>query len=220
MLFDSKFHLICLVHIVSQYAMEAQENFTCVSILILGIGLDHSRGIECSLGLTSWLWWHICLLHVWPLSIFKIHVFFISNFIWKISTCLQGTEGATLDIICTYRNSPLRPQHKAYVASMWQDNIYVDHCTMEGLSSSRDIQGILADALVSILKHHRVNKVLKWVDNFCLSCFPLVFQMVKVIHHTTILLTSLQYYLLCTLLVSLGTQLMSKDNILHPRWPM
>src|SRR5882724_11983906 len=51
MLFDSKLHLICLVHIVSQMPWRLRKIYLCVSILILGIGLDHSRGIECSLGL-------------------------------------------------------------------------------------------------------------------------------------------------------------------------
>jgi len=72
----------------------------------------------------------------------------------KISKCPAGTQGTTLDIIQAYRNSPLCPSHKAYVASMWQERIYIDHCAMEGLSSSRNIQGVLADALVAILKHH------------------------------------------------------------------
>jgi len=40
---------------------------------------------------------------------------------------------------------------------MWHGNIYVDHCAMEGLSSSGNIQGVLANALISILKHHSVD---------------------------------------------------------------
>jgi len=81
-------------------------------------------------------------------------------------------QGATLNLIHAYRNLPLSLLHKSYVASMWHDNIYLDHCTMEGLSSSVYIQGILVDTLVSILKHHGVNKVLKWVNDFCLFRIP------------------------------------------------
>ena len=57
---------------------------------------------------------------------------------------------------------------------MWHGNIYVDHCAIEGLSSSGNIQGIPADALVSILRHHGVDAVLKLVDKFASPTFPLI----------------------------------------------
>jgi len=56
--------------------------------------------------------------------------------------------------------NPLKDLLK-YGQSMWLDYIYMDHCAMEGLSSSGNTQGVPEDALVSILKHHRVDKVLK-----------------------------------------------------------
>jgi len=90
----------------------------------------------------------------------------------KVASCPSGTQGASLDIILAYRNSPLLPRHKAYVASKWRNKIYVDHCAMEGLSSSGNIQGVPSDALVTLLKHHGVDEVLKWVD-FCLFCIPI-----------------------------------------------
>jgi len=43
---------------------------------------------------------------------------------------------------------------------------------MEGLASSGNIQGVPTDALVALLKHHRVNEVFKWVADFCLFCVP------------------------------------------------
>src|SRR5882672_3895252 len=101
-----------------------------------------------------------------------MHMIIVSNACSKISTCPPGTEGATLDIIRAYRNSPLCPSHKAYVASMWHKKIYIDHCAMEGLSSSGNIQGVPADALVAIIKHHGVDNVLKWVDDFCFFRVP------------------------------------------------
>jgi len=55
---------------------------------------------------------------------------------------------------------------------MWQEKIYIDHCVMEGLSSSGNIQGVLADALVVILKHHGVDNILKLVDDFCFFWVP------------------------------------------------
>src|SRR5882724_3562999 len=54
--------------------------------------------------------------------------------------CLLGHMSA-------YRNSQLLPAHKAYVVSMWWGLIYVNHCTMEGLSSAGNIQG-------TVLCHH------------------------------------------------------------------
>jgi len=81
-------------------------------------------------------------------------------------------EGETLDIVCAYRNPPLSLHHKAYVASKWCDRVYIYQCAMEGLSSSGNIQGTPADALVSILKKNGVNEVFKWVDDFCHFCVP------------------------------------------------
>ena len=95
------------------------------------------------------------------------------HLIMKVSSCPPGTQGATLDIVCMYRNSLLALRHKAYVASMWRDNIYIDHCAMEGFSSLGNIQGIPVDALVVIIKRHGVDNVLKWVGNFCFFCCPI-----------------------------------------------
>jgi len=72
-----------------------------------------------------------------------------------------------------YWNSPLLLAHKAYVTSMWHDQIYVDHCTMEGLSMASNIQGSPADALVAIFKAKSIDEVLKWVYNFVFFCIPI-----------------------------------------------
>ena len=55
---------------------------------------------------------------------------------------------------------------------MWHNKIYVDHCSMEGLSSSGSIQGAPVDALVTILKHNGINAIMKWVDDFCIFHIP------------------------------------------------
>src|SRR5882724_10657675 len=68
----------------------------------------------------------------------------------KVATCPPGSQGACLDIISAYRNSPLLLAHKAYIASMWQGQIYIDHCAMEGLSTAVNIQGAPDDALIEI----------------------------------------------------------------------
>ena len=106
-----------------------RTSFLCVSVLVLGISLDHSRrlsaakGLDCSDTTTRHIW-HCVVLTVWL----------------KVSSCLPGTQAATLNIIWAYRNSLLIPCHKAYVASMWHNKIYVDHCAMEGLSSLGNIR--------------------------------------------------------------------------------
>jgi len=81
-------------------------------------------------------------------------------------------QGASLDIVCAYRNLALLPNHKPYRASMWKDLIYVDHCALEGLSSVGNTQGAPVDALVAILHHHGIPNILKLVDNFCIFCSP------------------------------------------------
>ena len=78
-----------------------------------------------------------------------------------------------MDIMSAYRNSPLLPAHKAYVASMWHRGIYVDHCAMEGLSSAGNIQGAPADALIAIFKAKLIPHVLKWVDDFLFFRIPI-----------------------------------------------
>ena len=44
----------------------------------------------------------------------------------KVVTFPLGLQGACLDLVCAYRNSPLLPAHKSYVTSMWQGHIYID----------------------------------------------------------------------------------------------
>src|SRR5882724_11657112 len=92
--------------------------------------------------------------------------------VYKVTTCPQGLQGACLDIMSAYRNSPLLPAHKAYVASMWCNGIYVDHCMMEGLSSAGNIQGALMNALIAILKLKSIPNVLKWVNDFVFFHVP------------------------------------------------
>jgi len=55
---------------------------------------------------------------------------------------------------------------------MWHDSFYVEYCAMKGLASSGNNQGVPADALIGLLKHHGVDEVLKMGDNFCLFHVP------------------------------------------------
>ena len=84
----------------------------------------------------------------------------------QVASCPSDMQGACLDIVLAYHNSPLLHTHKAYVASMWHGNIYIDHCTMEGLSSAGNIQGAPTDVLITLFKTKSIPNVLKWVDDF------------------------------------------------------
>ena len=84
----------------------------------------------------------------------------------KVLSCPPGTQAASLDITKAYRNSPIFPQHKKYLCVYWTGCIYVKHVTIEGLETTGGIQGNVADAMVALLKFHKVEPVVKWVDNF------------------------------------------------------
>jgi len=49
---------------------------------------------------------------------------------------------------------------------MWWGSIYVDHCAMAGLLSSRNIQGCPADGLITIFNSESISPAIKWVDDF------------------------------------------------------
>jgi len=74
-----------------------------------------------------------------------------------VATCPPGLEGACLEIMSAYQNSPLVLAHKAYIALMWCNQIYIEHCAMEGLLSAENIQGYPADALIVIFKAKSIN---------------------------------------------------------------
>jgi len=55
---------------------------------------------------------------------------------------------------------------------MWKGLIYVNHCTMEGLTTSGNIQGLPADALIAILSSKSIWTVMKWVNDLILFHKP------------------------------------------------
>jgi len=78
---------------------------------------------------------------------------------------VPGTEAATLDMIQAYRNSPIIPAHKKYLAVCWHEEIYVQCNTVKGLASAGGIQGTPADACIEILSAHGIQPVFKWVND-------------------------------------------------------
>ena len=75
-------------------------------------------------------------------------------------------------MVQAYRNSPIIPMHKRYLAVSWQDNIYVQHNAIEGLSSAGGIQGTPADVCIEILRASKIMPILKWVDDFVIFRSP------------------------------------------------
>jgi len=105
--------------------------------------------------------------------------------------------------------------HKAYVASMWCNIIYIDHCTMEGLSSAGNIQGSPTDTLVTIFRSKSINEVLKWVDNFVFFHIPIHRQLFPpLICPTDMVMTYKPYSPSPSLSVFLGTPLTLKAKTL------
>ena len=72
-----------------------------------------------------------------------------------------GTQASSLDIERAYHNSLIVPIHKPYLATSWQDKIFVGHIVVEGLATAGGIQGTLADALLDILHFHGIEHVFK-----------------------------------------------------------
>src|SRR5882724_7684706 len=87
-------------------------------------------------------------------------------------TCPPNTKAATLDMVQAYRNSPIIPEHKKYLAVCWWDEIYIQHNAVEGLSSAGSIQGMPADACIEILHANDIGPVFKWVDDFVIFRLP------------------------------------------------
>jgi len=75
-------------------------------------------------------------------------------------------------MVQAYRNSPIIPAHKKYLAVSWHDSIYMQHNAIEGLSSVGGIQGAPADTCIEILCANKITPILKWVDDFVIFRSP------------------------------------------------
>src|SRR5882724_7637846 len=81
-------------------------------------------------------------------------------------------QAVTLDMIQVYRNSPIILAHKKYLAVSWQNDIYIQHNSIKGLSLAGGIQGTPADACIEILCTNKIAPVFKWVDDFVIFRSP------------------------------------------------
>ena len=90
-----------------------------------------------------------------------------------MSSCPTGMEATLLDIAKAYRNSPISPKHKKYLCILWKGGVYVQHIAIEGLATAGSIQGCVADVTLAILKFHKIEPAVKWVDDFVFFRVPL-----------------------------------------------
>jgi hypothetical protein len=84
----------------------------------------------------------------------------------QLLTAPPGTQAACMDIQKAFRNSPVLPAHKHYIALHWRGGYPIDHVLPFGLATAGGIQGTVADAIVDILEAHGVHRIIKWVDDF------------------------------------------------------
>ena len=115
-------------------------------------------------------------------------------------------EAATLDMVQAYRNSPIIPEHKKYLAVCWRDEIYVQHNAVEGLSSAGGIQGTPADTCIEILHANDISPVFKWVNDFVIFRSPSD-------HHTTLTDRSYDYDTDCTYAYDLTCMMQITDPL-------
>lgn len=90
-----------------------------------------------------------------------------------VSSARPGTQACALDWVKAYRASPIKPDHKRYIASMWRGLIFPNHAAPFGLTTSGNIQGVVADALIHIFRYHHIPRALKWVDDFNIQREPI-----------------------------------------------
>jgi hypothetical protein len=84
----------------------------------------------------------------------------------------EGTQAAVFDVESAFRNLPLHPSVRRFLAIRLLDKIHIDHCLNFGHSPSPAVWGRVADAMAWILKHHGVEALLKWVDDFVFFRYP------------------------------------------------
>jgi hypothetical protein len=77
-----------------------------------------------------------------------------------------GTEVAVFDVQAAYRCIPIWPEDQRHNIFSWRGMLYIDHCATFGCASSNGLFGQPADSIVRIFRHHGVEDVLKWVDDF------------------------------------------------------
>jgi hypothetical protein len=84
----------------------------------------------------------------------------------------EGTEAAVFDVDAAFRNIPLHPSARRFLAIMIKGLIHLDHVLNFGASPAPAIFGRVADAMVRILLSRGIEAVIKWVDDFIFIRYP------------------------------------------------
>ena len=108
------------------------------------------------------MWSHFPMMFLTGLHIFKLASFPV------------GMEATSLDIAKAYHNSPICPAHKKYLCIYWRDSVYIQHVAVKGLATAGGIQGNVADTTIALLKYHRVEPTIKWVNDFVFFHCPIL----------------------------------------------
>jgi len=90
-----------------------------------------------------------------------------------VAAAPPGSQAAQIDLESAYRQMPILPDHKPYLAIKTERGIYADHCDPFGLSSSAGILGAAVDAAVDIVKTClSMEHLHKWVDDMIPTRVP------------------------------------------------
>ena len=84
----------------------------------------------------------------------------------------HGTQAAIFDVDSAFRNIPIHPSARPFLAIMLKGRIHLDHVLNFGASPSPGIFGRVADAIVKIFLHRGIEAVIKWVDDFVFIRYP------------------------------------------------
>ena len=84
----------------------------------------------------------------------------------------EGTQAAIFDVDAAFRNIPVHPSARRFLAIMIKGLVHLDHVLNFGASPSLGIFGRVADAMVKILLQRGIEAVIKWVDDFIFVRYP------------------------------------------------
>ncbi|KAF5334069.1 hypothetical protein D9758_017658 [Tetrapyrgos nigripes] len=89
-----------------------------------------------------------------------------------IANAPPGTQASVFDVDAAFRNIPIHPSARNFVALLFNGLVHLDQCLNFGKASSPGIWGLVADAMVHILLNSGVEALIKWVDDFIFFRYP------------------------------------------------
>jgi hypothetical protein len=89
-----------------------------------------------------------------------------------VSPAPPGLQAAVFYVESAFCNVPLHPDVCRFFVIRLLDKFHLDYCMNFGHSPSPAVWGLVADAMVWILKNHGVQALLKWVDDLCFFVIP------------------------------------------------